>query len=181
MIEKDIIEEDMKSTESKGVDITSIVKFQGVFVQFTHVIEKCTSLHLDFWRELLDANTDVNKLHHLGKEITTHINKSQELFKLLNELNPNNVKGLQLYGNFLRLVLNDESEGKDILERATNINRSTLVNKQFIDTERVKYGESGKAAMFMVSGNADCLGIIISCNADAHRIFQYSKLEMTGQ
>ena len=77
----------------------------------------------------MDANTDVNKLHHLGKEITTHIHKSSELFKLLNELNPNNVKGLQLYGNFLRLVLNDESEGKDILERATNINRSTLVNK----------------------------------------------------
>ena len=73
------------------------------------------------------------------------------------------------------MVLNDDSEGKYILERATNINRSTLVNKLFIDTERVKYGESGKAAMFMVSGNADSLGIITSCNADAHRIFEYSK------
>jgi len=33
LIEKDIIDEDTKNTEtSKGVDINSIVKFQGVFV-----------------------------------------------------------------------------------------------------------------------------------------------------
>ena len=39
------------------------------------------------------------------------------------------------------MVLNDDNKGKDILAKATNINRSTSVIKQIIDTDRVKYGE----------------------------------------
>ena len=61
---------------------------------------------------------------------------TNDLFKKLNDMNPNHIKCLEIYGNFLKEIVNDDVEGQRILEKAEYIGKSTVMNKQFIDNDR---------------------------------------------
>jgi hypothetical protein len=117
LIEEEMIENDTRNSESKGVDVNIIVHFQNRFVQFQSVIEKAVELHLDFWRELLENNPDIQKLQGLGSHITHSVEESSDQFKKLNDINPNHIKMLKIYGNFLKDIVNDDVEGQRILEK----------------------------------------------------------------
>lgn len=117
IIEEEMVEADIRASETKGIDVNVIVHFQNKFVQFQYAIEKSVDLHLDFWRELLEDNPDIQKLQTLGSKITNTVESTGVQFKKLNELNPNNIKMLQIYGNFLKDIVNDDLEGQRILEK----------------------------------------------------------------
>jgi len=112
-----MIENDLINNETKGVDVNVIVHFQNKFVLFQNSIEKSVDLHLEFWRELLEENPDIQKLQILGSKITNNVESTSEVFKKLNELNPNHIRCLEMYGNYLKAVVNDDSEGQRILEK----------------------------------------------------------------
>ena len=59
IIEEELIETDLKTVESKGVDVNQLVNFQNKFVVFQSALEKSVNLHLEFWRELLEENPDI--------------------------------------------------------------------------------------------------------------------------
>lgn len=44
-------------------------------------------------------------------------------------MNPNHIKCLEIYGNFLKDIVNDDVEGQRILEKAEYIGKSTVMNK----------------------------------------------------
>lgn len=112
-----MIEYDKANNESKGVDVNIIVHFQNRFVNFQTVIEKSVNLHLEFWRELLEENPDIQKLQNLGSKITNTVEEAADIFKKLNEMNPNHVRCLDIYGNYLKDIVNDDVEGQRILEK----------------------------------------------------------------
>ena len=58
-----------------------------------------------------------------------YLENAEELFKILSEINSNNIRSLQMYGNFLKDVIHDESSGAKLLEKADYIIKSSLVNK----------------------------------------------------
>lgn len=117
LIEEEMIDNDSRNSESKGVDVNIIVHFQNKFVDFQSVVEKAVDLHLDFWRELLEHNPDIHKLQMLGSEITHSVEETSDHFRRLNDINPNHIKMLQIYGNFLKDIVNDDAEGQRILEK----------------------------------------------------------------
>jgi len=41
-----------------------------------------------------------------------------------------------VHGHFLKEIVNDEIEGRRILEKAEYVAKSTIVNKQFLDNDR---------------------------------------------
>lgn len=112
-----MIENDKANNETKGVDVNIIVHFQNRFVGFQTVIEKSVNLHLEFWRELLEENPDIQKLQNLGSKITNTVEETSDIFKKLNEMNPNHVRCLDIYGNYLKEIVNDDVEGQRILEK----------------------------------------------------------------
>ena len=112
-----MIENDKANNESKGVDVNIIVHFQNKFVGFQTVIEKSVNLHLEFWRELYEENPDIQKLQNLGSKITNTVEETADIFKKLNEMNPNHVRCLDIYGNYLKEIVNDDVEGQRILEK----------------------------------------------------------------
>lgn len=71
-------------------------------------IEKSVSFHLEFWNKLLEEQPDIQKLLHLGSKITNTVEHTAELFEQLQEMNPNHIKCLEMYGNFLKEIVNDE-------------------------------------------------------------------------
>jgi len=117
LIEEEMIESDIRTSETKGIDVNIIVHFQNKFVQFQSAIEKAVDLHLDFWRELLEENPDIHKLQNLGSKITNTVETTTTQFKKLVEINPNHIKMLQIHGNFLKDIVNDDIEGQRILEK----------------------------------------------------------------
>lgn len=87
------------------------------------------NLHLDFWRELLEESPDIQKLQSLGSKITNAVDTTKDQFKKLMEMNSNHIKCLEIYGNFLKEVVNDDAEGNKTLEKAEYVSKSAMVNK----------------------------------------------------
>lgn len=117
LIEKEMKETDNSSIENQEVDVNLIVEFQNKLAIFQNAIENSVNLHLDFWRELLEENPDIQKLQKLGSKITNTVEKNGELFQKLMEMNSNHIKSLEVYGNFLKEIVNDEGEGQRLLEK----------------------------------------------------------------
>ena len=106
---------------------------------------------------------------------------TNDLFKKLNDMNPNHIKCLEIYGNFLKDIVNDDVEGQRILEKAEYIGKSTVMNKQFIDNDRQKYGENSNTCIITVSGNFNNIGIVTNTNNEITRILGFSKSDLIGQ
>ena len=181
VIEEEMIENDARNSESKGVDVNVIVDFQNKFVDFQAAVENDVDLHLEFWRELLENNPDIQKLQSLGAKITHSFEQTSGEFKKLNDINPNHIKMLQIYGNYLKDIVNDDVEGQRTLEKAEYVDKSSAVNKQFIDNDHLKYGENSNTCILTVSGNLANLGIIKNVNNEITRILGFSKPDLIGQ
>jgi hypothetical protein len=97
--------------------VNILVHFQNKFVEFQSAIEKSVNYHLDFWRELLEDTPDIQKLQSLGSKLTSSLDIVAENFRKISDLNPNHIKMLRIYGNFLCDIVNDEIEGKKLLEK----------------------------------------------------------------
>ncbi len=95
-------------------------------------------------------------------------------------MNPNHIKCLEIYGNFLRDIVNDDAEGSRILEKAEYIGKSTVMNKQFIDNDRQKYGENSNTCIVTVSGNFNNIGVVTNTNNEITRILGFSKSDLVG-
>lgn len=178
IIEEEMIENDMRNTETKGLDVNIIVHFQNKFVIFQNNVERAVNLHLDFWRELMEDSPDIHKLQSLGSKITNQVEVTTDQFKKLNQINPNHIKCLVIYGNFLKDIVNDDQEGLRIIEKAEYVDKSAMVNKQFIDNDRLKYGENSNTCIFTCSGNFNEMGVVKNVNNEITRVFGLSKAEI---
>jgi len=181
IIEEAIIESDNKISENKGVNVNIIVDFENKFVDFQTVIGNSVELHLDFWRELLENNPEIQKLQSLGSMITRSVEETNRHYQILAGINPNQVKMLKTYGNFLKDIVNDEAEAAKILERAEYNDRTAVVNKQFLDNDRLKYGENSNTCIITISGALKNMGIVTNANNEITRILGYQKTELIGQ
>lgn len=181
LIEEEIIEEDSRNSETKGIDVNVIVHFQNTFVAFQAALENAVELHLEFWRELLENNPGIYKLQSLGSMITHSVEEIGERYKKLNDINPNHIKMLQSYGNFLKNIVNDDVEGQRVLEKADYVVKSSVVNKQFIENDRLKYGENSNTCIVTVSGNSNGMGTIKNVNNEITRILGFAKADLIGQ
>ncbi len=54
----------------------------------------------------------------MGSKITNTVESTNEFFKKLIDMNPNHIKCLEIYGNFLKEIVNDGVEGDRILDKA---------------------------------------------------------------
>ena len=112
-----MMEAEILNNENKNVDVMAVVYFQNKYEEFLSAIGKSVNLHNEFWRELLEEKPDIQKLQNLGSKITNSIETVMSLNKQLVEVNPNNIKCLEIYGNYLKEVVNDDTEGARILEK----------------------------------------------------------------
>mgnify|MGYP000952821047 CR=1 FL=1 len=181
IIEEEIAEYDALQTETKGTNVNQLVYFQNKFVEFQLQIEESVTHHLDFWRELLEDNPDIQKLENLGTQITTSIELAEEKFQKLSQINANSVKMLMIYGNYLKEISNDEQESLRILEKADYVQKNSSVNRQFVDNERLKYGENSNTCIVTLSAHIKSMGQIVNTNNEISRILGYAKSEVIGQ
>lgn len=136
------------------------------------------TLYLEFWRELLDENSDIQKLELLGSKITSTLENIQDLFKKLIELNPNHLRCLTTYGYFLKDIVSDENESHHILEKMQYVQKSSTINNQFVDDDRLKYGENSNTCIIKVSGNKQSMSNITNVNNEIFRLLGFNNDEL---
>src|SRR5690349_11854860 len=117
IVEKEMIEDDIRNTDSRVVDVNIIVTFQEKLVALQAEIGKAVNMQLDFWRELEQTHPNVQKLLSLGSKITIQGDIVKTSYTKLSELNSNHIRMLKLYGNFLKDILHDKFEAQRVLEK----------------------------------------------------------------
>lgn len=117
ILEKIMLEQESKVGTKQSIDVAKIVDFQDRLFAFKLQLRAAVELYLDFWRELQEHNPDVQKLHDLGSRLTNVLEQVAEEFKSLIGIYPNHLKLIQLYGHFLRDIINDDSEGQRLIDR----------------------------------------------------------------
>ncbi len=105
------------SGDMKGIDINQVIEFQEKFVQLQENIAEMVKMRIIFWKELQQQNSKVPKLMAFGAKITKQTEITEKLYNRLYEVNPNHLKMLDLYGNYVHEVLTDTINGRKILEK----------------------------------------------------------------
>ncbi|EAR98621.2 PAS domain S-box protein (macronuclear) [Tetrahymena thermophila SB210] len=181
LIEDEIKDSDEKTGDTRNVDVNKIVLFQKRFIEFQEIIDKSVQLHLDFWKELLEENPEIQKIENMGSKITSTVEQVKDQFQRLRDIYSNHIKCLEIYGYFLKDIVNDDIEGEKILDNVKYAKNSQSVNKQFVDQDRLKYGENSNTAILTVSGNYGQIGTVTNLNNELTRILGWSKADVIEQ
>ena len=117
IIEKEMEEDEIRNTNNKDLDVKLLVQFQERYVTLQTEISNAVLQQLEFWRELDQMNPNVQKLLFLGSKITIQAETVKSEYSKLYEINSNNLKMLNMYGNFLKDIMNDTFESQRIIEK----------------------------------------------------------------
>jgi len=117
IIEKEMMESDIRNANSRGIDVNIVVYFQEKFVAFQSEIGKSVKMQLNFWQELEQSTPNVQQLLMLGSKITVQAEVVQNSYSELSAINPNHIRMLKIYGNFLKDIMNDSFESQRVLEK----------------------------------------------------------------
>ena len=180
IIEDEMAEADMRANNEMGsMDVNQMVQFQNLFVVFLETIDRAVRLHLDFWRELTEEGPDILKLESLGSSITKIVEDSRKQFDQMNELNSNHQRCLEIYGRFLKEVVNDEISGQRILERSDKVQRQA--NQRQAADDLSKLDENSDTAIVTISGNYRKIGMITNSNSQITQLLGYNKVDIIGE
>lgn len=81
----------------------------------------------------------------------------------------------------MKEIVNDDGESQKILEKAEYVKKSAQVNKQFVDNERLKYGENSNTCLITCSGNFNNIGFVTNTNNEITRILGFTKQDIFEQ
>lgn len=171
VIESEMVEDEKRKIETTELDIGAIIDFQRKYDILKNALIEVSNLYQEFWEELYQEKPFIKKLQNLGTKITNSLDKTRENFTNLTRTNPNHIKTLIIYGNFLTSVQNDHTEAKKILYKVDYITKSVSVNKQFMQEKHLRYGENSNCQIFIVSGDPSSLGSILNVNSEVLRGF----------
>ena len=105
------------------LDVTIVITFEGLAAKLNKEIEKSANDHIEFWSHLDSQMVDLNVLHKLGLNIINNTKRINEIWFQLTKINPNYPKALQMYGNYLVQIKNDNSEGEEFIMKAMQMSR----------------------------------------------------------
>jgi hypothetical protein len=180
-IEHEMIETEIRKKEASGLDVMSLMHFQRYFAEFNEKLTKAYRYYYDFWGQLACEKPVIEVVKALGTRINTTNDEIKRSFDMLLEKSTNQVKTIMLYGNYLRLVVNDSEEAEKVINRANNIVSSTQAARGYMDeNNQLKYSDATNLSIVVSSGDLHSMGIIKSVNSETLRLFNYSADELKG-
>jgi GTP1/Obg family GTP-binding protein len=94
-----------------------VLLYNAKYALFEKQMNESVNLHIDFWNELLDKTPDINKLHNFGNQILNINKKLEDTYKVLNNLDSNNIRCSEIYATYMKEIRNDESSANMIFEK----------------------------------------------------------------
>jgi len=159
-------------------DVTIVIKFENLLLQFIKYIEQCAGDHIEFWSQLESMVPDLNEVSKTGLKILETSKDIQRIWNKLNKINPNHPKALNIYGYYLREISNDSEQGQEFIEKAITINVHKSVADDPINDFELMFAED--TAIIMMNGSAEQLGKIVKTNSGVMKLFGYNQFEIYG-
>jgi hypothetical protein len=182
---------DVQADTQEGVmDTISMIAYDNYLKKFKEAIERSAHLHMEFWLEVLELESDLGKLDKTGSKIHASITLVEDYWKKLQKINPNTPKALKLYAKFLTEILNDKEAGGELMSRAKDtVIARTAVNLNILDAAELmnmddmcaELGGADSTPCMIASGDQGKLGEIIQFNMSLCRVFGYTKTELTNR
>lgn len=181
---------ELQDEDSAGTNMGVVSRIQ---YDKQHIKAMKSSVHtrqqlLAFWGELADSKSpDVLKVHQLSAALSSSMSQTKDYFEALLGHNSHHVGVLRQYASFMLEVSNEPARALALLEEADSLE----------DVAARRHASSSGAFSFMQNGTFDVgdeavaiitasaqvgrLGVVTSCNANALRMFGYSRRELLGR
>ena len=142
-------------------------------------------LQVEFWHEMQTPHPNLNQLYHLSSDMSLFIDRAEAAFTHLLTINSSSVAVLRSYAAFNLSALNDPAKATTLVAEADRIEE-----QQAKDAERniqgttrmldiVDLDVSGDSTgLIIIGGTPSNLGMILSANASACRIYGLARWEM---
>lgn len=62
LVEEEMVETENKKHNSMAVDMMKFLHFNIRIVEFEKILDQCTNNHIEFWKEILEVNLNIQKL-----------------------------------------------------------------------------------------------------------------------
>ncbi|KAF2072621.1 hypothetical protein CYY_006059 [Polysphondylium violaceum] len=118
-----LMDSDLRGPEHNGKiqDFVSYMEFKKLYYGAKRQHMKCLQYIKRFWSHLLHETVDLHKLSELSGRIATTENKANEQYERLLALNPNSVRVLRDYSQFLEEVVKDRDSSIMLQKKAESI------------------------------------------------------------
>ena len=116
-IEVDLVNEDEKLAEERGVDYNSLVTFNDGYAKFKKNIMKACKYHRKFYEEIEEKTPDIFRIYTYGQKLMREKDLIRRMFEDLCMISPNHQRSIKLYSKFLEIVLNDSESSNAIQEK----------------------------------------------------------------
>lgn len=181
LIEHEMIEKEIRNKGSSGLDVMSLMNFQRYFSEFNNKLSKAFDYYFEFWSQLASEKPTLQLIKTVGAKINSTNDEIREAFDQLVDANSNQVKTILLYGNYLKLVVNDNEEAEKVIYRANNMINSAETGRMYGNQlNQLKYSDVSNLSIVVCSGDQKSMGVINSINAETLRLFGYNKEEIKG-
>src|SRR3990167_2939687 len=131
-IETEVVEEDIVSTQNNGMDTAALLMHQRDFESFRDLLGRLAETMRRFWEELTHTKSSGNLLQEVGFQIAALTDEvSSTLQSITTKSSKLNVQLLQLYSEFLFLVLSEHEEARRIHLKAQNILTSMTASRNY--------------------------------------------------
>ena len=166
--------------EDKGIEDgidKSNLSFRYQCNQLISMISKISMIYSYFWNLLLTSSDfdDIIKLSEYGIQINEMMDKIDEKFKALQNVNYNNKGTIKLYGMYIRDILNEQERAISYLNIEDNEN---FENKSFDLNTLIPNAE---LQFMIISGKEENFGIITKISLGLCHLLGYSDQELIGQ
>lgn len=181
LIEHEMIEMEIRKRESSGLDVMNLMNFQKYYADFNTKVSKTYDYYFEFWSQLASEKPILQLIKSIGTRINSTNDEIQQSFNQLLELNSNQVKTILLYGNYLKLVVNDNEEAEKVINKANNMINAGQAGRGFVDNlNQLKYSDATNLSIVLCSGEHKSMGQIKSVNTETLRTFGYTIEELKG-
>ncbi|KAJ3115121.1 hypothetical protein HK098_007048 [Nowakowskiella sp. JEL0407] len=163
-----------------GGDVIDFIAYENHLKLARTNERKATSSIIQFWGELMRKRPNMVKLRKHGMIISHSVSAAKEHYTALIRLSPDTPTGYRLYGRFLMNVMNDNRNGRIVLQRADEMEE--ILNKDD-DGEEDPFSMAmlENSGTLTISGNLGSLGKIIDMNLQATKILGWKRQELMGQ
>jgi len=140
------------------------------------------------WDIMSEGTPDLVSIEQTGVALQETLNRIEQAYTKLLELNPQSTKTLRAYAQYLLDLKNTQMKAQELLTKADRL-EETDTRARMRQIKNVKFGESTKKTSFLndnvalitISGASTNLGEILHASSAACRMFGYTKSAFVGQ
>ncbi|KNE66443.1 PAS domain S-box protein [Allomyces macrogynus ATCC 38327] len=169
-------------SENFAGDAINFIAYEQFLSLATRYERRVTLNQTRFWAELLRKSVDIARLHKLAAAISKEITITQDNYVRVLKLNPNSPQVLRVYANFLIEVLNDVKLGRELQERADDLDDDDDGDGNGDGEDSLDLDLFSEDNMVLtISGVPESIGQIVQVNNLALKTLGYKKTELMGR